>query len=100
MSCYRITVSYNGRHFNGWQRLPGSTRPTVQGTMERALSSLAGEQVEVTASGRTDAGVSARAQVCSFHCDRQFTRDDLPEINGLLPAAVSVTDIELSLIHI
>ncbi len=94
MSCYKITVSYCGREFNGWQKLTGSTARTVQGTIEYALSQYLGEEIAVTGSGRTDAGVSARAQVCSFHFEGDLSNEDLHGINWLLPKAVSVTGIE------
>lgn len=57
----RATVAYDGTDFHGFARQPGLR--TVQGTLERMLSGLTGEPVEVFGSGRTDAGVHARAQV-------------------------------------
>lgn len=57
-------VEYNGRAFSGWQRQDHS--PSVQGALEAALSRVADQRVEVTASGRTDAGVHAVAQLVHF----------------------------------
>ncbi len=63
---YKIKVSYDGTNYSGWQVQPG--RRTVQGELERLLTRMGGqgEQVRVESSGRTDAGVHARAQVAHF----------------------------------
>lgn len=63
----RLDICYDGTRYRGWQRLPG-TDNTIQGKLETALSRILGEPVEVTGSGRTDAGVHALGQVANFHC--------------------------------
>ncbi len=60
-------VEYNGVGLSGWQRQRHA--PSVQGLLESALSAVANQAVEVTASGRTDAGVHAVAQVVHFDVD-------------------------------
>ena len=65
----RLTLGYRGTRFAGWAvQSPSKTRsrPTLQGTVETALSHALGHTVRVTAAGRTDAGVHADAQVVSF----------------------------------
>ena len=64
-----MTLGYRGTRFAGWAvQSPRTThgRPTVQATIESALRDVLGDQVRVTAAGRTDAGVHADAQVVSF----------------------------------
>ena len=63
----RLDVCYDGTRYKGWQRLAGCDN-TIQGKFEQTLSRLLGEEIEVTASGRTDAGTHAAFQVVSFHC--------------------------------
>ncbi len=93
MSIYRLTVSYNGGDFDGWQRLKDNHK-TIQEILENAVSQHIGEAVEITASGRTDAGVHARAQVCSFKSEGKLDLDDfLPGVNGRLPKTISVMEI-------
>ena len=62
----RLDICYDGTRYRGWQRLPGKD-DTIQGKIENTLSRLLGEQIEISGSGRTDAGVHARGQVANFH---------------------------------
>lgn len=66
MYTYRLTLSYDGSRYNGWQR-QGNTPNTIQEKIETLLSRLLEEEIEVSGSGRTDAGVHAAGQVVSFH---------------------------------
>mgnify|MGYP005878614737 CR=1 FL=1 len=58
----RITLEYDGSRYDGWQK-QGNTDNTIQGKLENVLFRMAGEEIEVHGSGRTDAGVHARGQV-------------------------------------
>ena len=60
----RITIEYDGKDFNGWQKQPNKLN--IQGEIERAIEIITGEKVDVIGSGRTDAGVNALAQVANF----------------------------------
>ncbi|MCX7977997.1 MAG: hypothetical protein N2578_03245, partial [Bdellovibrionaceae bacterium] len=66
----RFTVSYDGTDFCGWQRQGHGQQKSVSQTLEEAISELLNEKISLFASGRTDAGVHARAQVCHFTTHR------------------------------
>ena len=76
----RLDICYDGTRYRGWQRLPGR-EDTIQGKLETALSRILGETIEMSGSGRTDAGVHALGQVANFHCESTMTA---PEILGNL----------------
>jgi tRNA pseudouridine38-40 synthase len=65
MRNFKLTLSYDGTDFNGWQTQPGHR--TVQETVEKAIAKLTGEaRVRINASGRTDTGVHALGQVVNW----------------------------------
>jgi tRNA pseudouridine38-40 synthase len=85
----RITLSYDGTDFHGWQVQPGL--PTIQGELERIVSDIERMPVHVAGSGRTDAGVHALAQVAAFSLRNPIPPDNLRKaINRLLPPAIRV----------
>lgn len=53
----KLVIEYDGTKFNGWQKQP--SKLNIQGEIERAIGELTGEEINVIASGRTDAGVNA-----------------------------------------
>ena len=53
----KLIIEYDGKEFNGWQKQP--TKLNIQGTIEQAIKRVTGEEVDLMASGRTDAGVHA-----------------------------------------
>ena len=63
----KLTIEYDGKDFNGWQKQPNKLN--IQGTIEQAINSITGEEVSLNASGRTDAGVHALGQVANFKTD-------------------------------
>lgn len=91
MPNYKLTLSYDGTRYRGWQK-QGNTVQTVQAKLETLLARALEQSVEVAGSGRTDAGVHARRQVCSFrvNTDRSceellaLLREYLPEDIGAL----------------
>lgn len=87
MTTYRLTVSYDGSQFKGWQRHPG--QPTVQGALEAALLETAGVPAPIEGSGRTDAGAHADAQVASVTLPEGV---ELGDLNPALPEGVRVID--------
>ena len=68
-----LLIEYEGTAYGGSQYQKNA--PTIQGSLERALSSLTGEPIRVALAGRTDAGVHARGQVASFLTASRHPRD-------------------------
>ena len=66
----KLTIEYDGKEFNGWQKQPNKLN--IQGTIEQAIKCITGEDVELNASGRTDAGVHAIGQVANFKTNSQI----------------------------
>lgn len=86
----RLDLCYDGTRYRGWQRLPNSDM-TIQGKLERALSRILGEDIEVTGSGRTDAGVHALRQTANFHCNSAMTcQEILEQLRRYLPEDIGI----------
>jgi tRNA pseudouridine38-40 synthase len=82
-----MLLEYDGRGFAGWARQPD--RRSVQEEVERALATvLVEEGVRVTVAGRTDSGVHAWGQVCSY----EHEAVDPLRLNAVLPADVAVLE--------
>lgn len=93
MPNFRMTLCYDGSRYNGWQR-QGNTHNTIQEKLETALGTILEQPVEVAGSGRTDAGVHARAQTASFHAKTNLTADALLEaLRAKLPGDIGVLDL-------
>lgn len=90
MPRWKLTIEYDGRPFVGWQRQDNG--PSVQQSLEEAVTRLSGETVRVHASGRTDAGVHALGQVCHLDLDKPFSALKLRDALNfhLRPAPVAV----------
>ncbi len=87
----KLIVSYDGSEFAGWQVQPNAA--TVQGTLVTALGRITGEKVWPQASGRTDAGVHALAQVVTFATESAVpTANFVKALNDILPASVRVLE--------
>ncbi len=86
---YALKVAYDGTSFCGWQVQPNGR--TVQEELNRAVFKAFGEEACVVASGRTDSGVHALAQVCHLDLSRDITGSRLADaLNFYLPQDVSV----------
>jgi tRNA pseudouridine38-40 synthase len=89
----KILVSYDGTDYHGWQVQPGL--PTIQGALEQVISEIEGRSVQVSGSGRTDAGVHALAQVAAFSIENPIPVDNLRRaVNRLLPRDIRVLSVE------
>lgn len=87
----RITVSYDGTDYHGWQVQPGL--PTIQGVLQGVLSEIEGREVQVHGSGRTDAGVHALAQIAAFDLTNPIPPPNLKKaMNRLLPRDIRVLE--------
>ena len=88
----RMTVSYDGTEYHGWQVQPGL--PTIQSVLEGVLAEIEGAPVKVAGSGRTDAGVHALAQVAAFTLVNPIPVENLRKaINRLLPLDIRVVEV-------
>ena len=86
----RLDLCYEGTRYRGWQRLPG-VENTIQGKLETALSRILGEPIEVTGSGRTDAGTHALRQVVNFHCNSTMPCGELlSQLRRYLPEDIGI----------
>ncbi len=86
----RLDICYDGTRYRGWQRLPGKD-DTIQGKLETTLSRLLGEPIEISGSGRTDAGVHARGQVANFHCESTMAPQEILEgLRRYLPEDIGI----------
>lgn len=93
MKRIKLIVSYDGTDYCGWQKqkdhayAPDS--PSLQETIEKALGKILSEPIGLNASGRTDAGVHAVAQVCHFDTSRPLPRDLCWALRSKLPSSIA-----------
>ena len=86
----RLDICYDGTRYRGWQRLPGVDN-TIQGRLEQTLSRILGEEIEISGSGRTDAGAHALGQVANFHCHSTMPADEiLFQLRRYLPEDIGI----------
>lgn len=92
---YKLTIEYDGRKFNGWQRQK-STANTIQEQIELSLEKLLKKRINVIGSGRTDAGVSAFNQIANFHFEGSFNRVKFKySLNSILPPEITIKKIQI-----
>ena len=86
---YALLLSYDGTNYGGWQIQKNAV--TVQQKLTETLEDALGCKVCITASGRTDSGVHAKAQVCHFDAQTSIPADKLADaLNARLPEDISV----------
>jgi tRNA pseudouridine38-40 synthase len=94
MRNFKLTLCYDGGRYDGWQR-QGNSDDTIQGKLETLLSRLLDQPIEVAGSGRTDAGVHALGQVCSFRAETDRDCETLlGEIRRYLPEDIGAISLE------
>lgn len=89
----KLVIEYDGKEFNGWQKQP--TKLNIQGTIEQAIKIITGEEVELMASGRTDAGVHAFGQVANFKTNSNIPIDKIAiALNSNLKKSIRIISAE------
>jgi len=89
----RLLLQYEGTRYQGWQKQT-STDNTIQGKLEKLLSRMCNEEIELQGSGRTDAGVHALGQTANFHTNSDMPMEEmLAYINSYLPEDIAVTQV-------
>ena len=68
MKNFKMILKYDGTRYNGWQK-QGNTEDTIQEKLEKIISQVCGTKIEISGSGRTDAGAHALGQVANFQLD-------------------------------
>ena len=92
MGRFFIHLAYNGACYNGWQTQP--ELPTVQLTLEKALSTLLRTPIAVVGCGRTDTGVHASDFYAHFDAEGAVDCNQLVfKLNNLLPPDIAIFDI-------
>jgi tRNA pseudouridine38-40 synthase len=93
MARMKVTVAYDGTDFAGYQIQPSGR--TVQGTIQSVLQKMhKGEAVQISASGRTDAGVHAVGQVFHFDTEMNIPSDAWGKaLNAMLPGDILIKDV-------
>jgi len=89
---FKLHIQYDGTHFSGWQKQPEGR--TVEGVIEKALSTLYQMDIDVIGQGRTDAGVHALQQVAHVDLPVKYNEKRIIHaMRGLLPEDVSIYGI-------
>ena len=89
----KLTIEYDGKEFNGWQKQPNKLN--IQGTIEQAIKRITGEDVELNASGRTDAGVHSLGQVANFKTESNLSIEKWPlALNANLKKSIVIKSVE------
>ncbi len=89
MRKFVITIQYNGKNYCGWQK--NSNGKSIQEEVEKALTSLFGEQTEAIGASRTDSGVSAKEYPVCFIANTKLPTERIPfKLNRFLPKDIQV----------
>jgi tRNA pseudouridine38-40 synthase len=90
---YCIEIAYLGTDFAGWQNQNNAV--SVQELIEKGLTTLLRQEIQITGSSRTDAGVHASQQFAHFDCDKKINLPDLSyRLNQILPFSISIINIK------
>ncbi len=91
----RLLVEYDGTSYHGFQVQEDTSLPTIQGELEAAITTICGESIRITGSGRTDAGAHALGQVVNFHTSASVPTGRFPiALNSVLPRDIRIRQAE------
>jgi tRNA pseudouridine38-40 synthase len=89
----KLTISYDGADFHGWQMQPGL--PTIQGTLNDAARKITQERITIHGASRTDAGVHALGQVAHFRTQTALSALEVQRaLNALIPPSIRIVAAE------
>ena len=90
---YFICLSYNGSAFSGWQIQENAN--SVQEELQKALSTLLKEPIQVVGAGRTDTGVNARNYIAHFDFSGTMPPQEhtVYKLNAILPKEISIHSV-------
>ena len=93
MKRIKLTVAYDGTNYHGWQVQPNAD--TIEGELNKAISELTGEQIEVIGASRTDAGVHALGNVAVFDTESRIPGEKFSyALNQRLPEYIIIQKSE------
>ena len=95
MAPYKMLIAYEGTHYHGWQIQPNGI--SIQQIIENQLQIILRQEIKITGSGRTDAGVHALGQVAHFQAELLNPHKLMGSLNGLLPYDIRILGIEEAL---
>ena len=89
----KLIIEYNGKNFNGWQKQPNKLN--IQGELEKVIGEITGEEIDLIASGRTDAGVHSFGQTANFKTNSKLDIEKFPiAINSKIKKSIVVKSAE------
>lgn len=97
MTNYKLIIAYDGTRYNGFQRQSKHPEKTIQGKIENVLSQLFEEDIQIIGSGRTDAGVHSKGQVCNFHTKKHLSEESiLSYMRQYLPQDIAIIKVAIA----
>ncbi len=89
----KLIIEYDGKGFNGWQKQPNKLN--IQGELEKVIGEITQENIELIASGRTDAGVHSLGQTANFKTNSNIPIEKFPiAINSKIKKSIVVQSAE------
>lgn len=89
----KLLIAYDGTDYCGWQRQQNG--PSIQGEIEKRLSTITCEEIVLHGAGRTDAGVHANGMVAHFDTHARISDHDLTRgLNSMLPGAIRILKVD------